>query len=77
MLFKSFAEILSTKRTELRKAQSQMICLMRSLKIGMAEQNREEIIADFKKWLEEHKEQFQEHTLDALPMEDFDDDWDG
>ena len=54
-----------------------MICLMRSLKIGMAEQNREEIIADFKKWLEEHKEQFQEHTLDALPMEDFDDDWDG
>lgn len=42
-----------------------------------AEQNREEIIADFKKWLDEHKEQVQEHTLDALPMEDFDDDWEG
>lgn len=40
------------------------------------EQNREEVIADFKKWLNEHKEQVQEHILDALPMEDFDDDWD-
>lgn len=40
------------------------------------EQNREQIISDFKKWLDEHKEQVQEHTLDALPMEDFDDDFD-
>ena len=39
------------------------------------EQNREEVIFDFKKWLNEHKEQVQAHTLDALPMEDFDDDW--
>lgn len=38
---------------------------------------REQIIADFKKWLDEHKEQVQAHTLDALPMEDFDDDWEG
>ena len=42
----------------------------------MAEQNREQIISDFKQWLDEHKEQVQAHTLDALPMEDFDDDWD-
>ena len=41
----------------------------------MAEQNREEIIADFKKWLEEHKEQFQEHISDGLSIEDLDDDW--
>ena len=39
------------------------------------EQNREEVIADFKKWLDEHKEQVQEHTLDALPK-DFDDGFD-
>lgn len=41
------------------------------------EQTREEVIADFKQWLDEHKEQVQAHTLDALPMEDFDDDWEG
>ena len=41
----------------------------------MAEYNREEIIADFKKWLEEHKEQFQEHISDGLSAEDLDDDW--
>jgi len=40
------------------------------------EQNREQLISDFKQWLNEHKEQVQAHTLDALPMEDFDDDWD-
>ncbi len=38
---------------------------------------REQLISDFKQWLNEHKEQVQEHTLDALPMEDFDDDWEG
>ena len=38
------------------------------------EQNREELISDFKQWLNDHKEQVQEHTLDALPK-DFDDDW--
>ena len=36
---------------------------------------REEVIADFKKWLDEHREEVQAHTLDALPMEDFYDDW--
>ena len=41
------------------------------------EQNREAVIADFKKWLDEHKEQVQAHTLDALPMEDLDDEWEG
>lgn len=40
-----------------------------------AEQNREEIIADFKKWLEEHKEQVEEHISDGLSIEDLDDDW--
>lgn len=40
------------------------------------EQNREEVIADFKQWLDEHKEQVQAHALDALPMEGFDDDFD-
>lgn len=39
------------------------------------EQTREQLISDFKQWLDERKEQVQEHTLDALPMEDFDDDW--
>lgn len=38
-------------------------------------QTREEIIADFKKWLEEHKDQFQEHISDELSVEDLDDDW--
>lgn len=42
----------------------------------MENQSREQIISDFKQWLDEHKEQVQEHTLDALPMEDLDDDWD-
>ena len=41
----------------------------------MENTTREQLISDFKKWLNEHKEQVQEHTLDALPMEDFDDDW--
>lgn len=41
----------------------------------MTEQTREEVIADFKQWLDEHREQWQEHILDALPMEDFNDDW--
>ena len=54
-----------------------MECLMQSGKIGMAEQNREEVIADFKKWLKEHREHWQAHILDALPMEDLEDDWEG
>lgn len=54
-----------------------MICRTQNGKIGMAEQTREEVIADFKKWLEEHREQVQEYALDALPMEDLEDDWEG
>lgn len=39
------------------------------------EQNREEVIADFKQWLDEHREQVQTHVLDELPIEDLDDEW--